>query len=253
MANKKAQNSFLVLTTLGVYLGLLMVGGAAPQVLAHSATTRNFEITDEIEVKDDLDNKPDDERADERSEEVRLSLLTYFQDVEYFVKTLKRLGDLRYFDPANDSFEVGQTTQLPCVPANKVGSYTANKFVTKNEQLRPYLERFSKLLTDGYSLGDCLANSRFAPVETTDSKFNFRLDKDALAIDVAVRKSSPEAAKLLAGDIVDTFAALKKSEADGVRQKLYEATKFRSENNQIFVVTHMPRAALDPLLAKDAK
>jgi hypothetical protein len=53
----------LFLTTLGVYLGLLVVGGAAPQVLAHSATTRNFEITDEIEVKDDLDKKPDDERS----------------------------------------------------------------------------------------------------------------------------------------------------------------------------------------------
>lgn len=246
--SRKSQNSFLVLTTLGVYLGLLMVGGAAPQVLAHSATTRNFEITDEIEVKDDLDNKPDDERSD-----VRLSLLTYFQDVEYFVKTLRRLGGTKYFDPASDSFEVDQSTQLPCVPANKIGSYTANKFVTKNEQLRPWLESFSKLLTDGYSLGDCLPNSRFAPSEATDSKFNLRFDKDAFTIDVAVRKSSPEAAKLLAGDLADTFAALKKADADTVRQKLYEATKFRSENDQIFVVTHMPRAALDPLLAKDAK
>jgi len=231
-----------------VYLGLLMVGGAAPQVLAHSATTRNFEISDEIEVKDDLDTKPDDERS-----EVRLSLITYFQDVEYFVNTLKRLGGTKFFDPASDSFEVNQTTQLPCVPANKVGSYSANKFVVTNEQFRPWLESFSKLLTDGYSLGDCLPNSRFAPVETTDSKFNFRLDKDAFAIDVAVRKQSPEAARLLAGDLADTFAALKKAEADVVRQKLYEATRFRSENDQIFVVTHMPRAGLDALLAKDAK
>jgi len=248
LTKRKSQNSLLVLTTLGVYLGLLMVGGAAPQVLAHSATTRAFEITDEIEIKDDLDNKPDDERSD-----VRLSLLTYFQDVEAFVKTLKRLGGTKYFDPASDSFEVNQTTQLPCVPANKIGSYTANKFVVNNEQFRPWLESFSKLLTDGYSLGDCLPNSRFAPVETTDSRFNFRLDKDAFAIDVAVRKQSPEAAKLLAGDLEDTFAALRKTEADIIRQKLYEATKFRSENDQIFVVTHMPRAALDPLLAKDAK
>jgi len=248
LTKRKAQNSFLVLTTLGVYLGLLMVGGAAPQVLAHSATTRSFEITDEIEIKDDLDNKPDDERSD-----VRLSLITYFQDVEAFVKTLRRLGGTKYFDPAGDSFEVNQSTQLPCVAANKIGSYTANKFVVKNEQFRPWLESFSKLLTDGYSLGDCLPNSRFAPVETTDSKFNFRLDKDAFAIDVAVRKQSPEAARLLVGDLADTFAALKKTEADVVRQKLYEATKFRSENDQIFVVTHMPRAGLDALLAKDAK
>ena len=41
-----------------MYLGLLVVGGAAPQTFAHSATTRNFELVDEIEVKDDLDNKP---------------------------------------------------------------------------------------------------------------------------------------------------------------------------------------------------
>lgn len=250
--SRKSQNSFLVLTTLGVYLGLLIVGGAAPQVWAHSATTRVFEITDEIEVKDDLDTKPDDERSDE-SAEVRLSLLTYFQDVEYFVKTLKRLGGTKYFDPAGDSFEVNQSTQLPCVPANRVGSYTANKFVTKNEQLRPWLESFGKLLTDGYSLGDCLPNTRYPSVETTDSKFNFRLDEKALSIDISVRKSSPEAAKLLAADIADTFAAMRRSDADGVRQKLYEATKFRSENDQVFLVTHMPRASLDPLLAKDAK
>ena len=59
MTSRGNNNSFIILTTLGVYLGLLLVGGAAPQVLAHSAMTRNFEIADEIEVKDDLDNKPD--------------------------------------------------------------------------------------------------------------------------------------------------------------------------------------------------
>ena len=74
---------------------------------------------------------------------------------------------------------VAQTTQLPCVADNKVGSYTANNFVAKNEAIRPWLESFSKHLTDGYSLGDCLPNSRFAPDEATDSRFDFRLDKDA--------------------------------------------------------------------------
>ena len=155
---RKAQNSILLLTTLGVYLGLLVAGGAAPQVLAHSATTRNFEITDEIEIKDDIDRDPDERVS------ARLSLATYFQDVEYFVNTLKRLGGTKYFDPSADAFEVIQTTQLPCVAENKVGSYTANNFVTKNEFTRPWLESFSKLLTDGYSLGDCLPNSRFDPL-----------------------------------------------------------------------------------------
>ena len=244
---RKAQNSILLLTTLGVYLGLLVAGGAAPQVLAHSATTRNFEITDEIEIKDELDRDPDERIS------ARISLVTYFQDVENFVKTLKRLNGTKFFDAAADTFSVTQTTQLPCVPANKIGSYTANNFATRNEAIRPWLESFSKLLTDGYSLGDCLPNGRFAPNEATDSKFNFHLDKEAFFVEVSVRKSSPQNAKLLVDDIVSTFRMLREEPAEPVRVILYGSTKVRVENDQIFVVTRLPRGSLDPILAKDAK
>ncbi|MEP6944829.1 MAG: hypothetical protein ABJA02_02850 [Acidobacteriota bacterium] len=58
MSNRKNQNSILVLATLGVYLGLVFVG-ATPQVLAQAAMTREFSVKDEIEVKDDLDTKPE--------------------------------------------------------------------------------------------------------------------------------------------------------------------------------------------------
>lgn len=237
------------MTTLSVYLGLLMVGGVAPQVLAHSATTRNFEITEEIEIKDDLDKNPPD-AAD--SAESRMALLTYFQDVEYFINSLKRFNGSK-FDVASDSFEVTQTTQLPCIPANRIGSYTANKFVTPNDKLKPLLESFSKLLTDGYSLGDCLTNSRFAPNEATDSKFNFRLDNKVFAVEVAVKKNSAESAKLLAADLANTFKELRRETTDAVRLKLYDSTSFKAENDQIFVITNLPRAGLDPLLANDAK
>ena len=54
----KNQNSILVLATLGVYLGLVLAG-ATPQVLAQAAMTRQFDVKDEVEFKDDLDNKPD--------------------------------------------------------------------------------------------------------------------------------------------------------------------------------------------------
>lgn len=56
----KNYNSIIFLTTLSVYLGLSLLG-ATPQVLAYAATTRNFDIQTEIEFKDDLDNKPDNE------------------------------------------------------------------------------------------------------------------------------------------------------------------------------------------------
>ena len=244
---KRSQNSILLLTTLGVYLGLLVAGGAAPQVLAHSATTRYFEITDEIEIKDEIDTDPDERVS------ARISLATYFQDVEYFVKSLKRLSGTKYFDASLDTFEVVQTTQLPCVAENKVGSYTANNFVAKNEAIRPWLESFSKLLTDGYSLGDCLPNSRFTPYEATDSKFNFHLDKATFVVEVAVRKSSPQNAKTLADSLDSTFRQLRSEPADPIRVALYDSTKFRAENDQIFVVTRLPRGSLDPLLTSNKR
>lgn len=244
---RKAQNSILLLTTLGVYLGLLVAGGAAPQVLAHSATTRNFDITDEIELKEELDRDPDERIS------ARISLATYFQDVETFVQTLGRLSRTKNFDFAVDTFDVTQATQLPCVPANKVGSYAANKFVAKNEAIRPSLESFSKLLTDGYSLGDCLPNSRFAPDEATDSRFNFHLDGSEFFVEIAVRKTSPQNAKLLADALVSTFKLFQKEPAEPIRKVLYGGTNVRVENDQIFVVTRLPRGSLDTLLAKDAK
>ena len=61
MATTKNPNSILFLTTLGVYLGLVLVG-AAPQVAAHQrgTMTRLFDIHDEIEFRDELDNDPDE-------------------------------------------------------------------------------------------------------------------------------------------------------------------------------------------------
>ena len=248
MTNRKNQNSILFLTTLGVYLGLLVVGGSAPQVFAHSATTRNFAISDEIEVKDDLDKKPDDERSP-----VHMSLGNYFEDVEKFIVALRGLQKRDLFDPSISTFSVGQGTQLPCVAANRVGSYTANEFVTNSESARKTLEWFSKRLTDGYSLGDCLPNDRLGSKETHDSNFQLKLDGEAFKIEVSVKKSSAESARLLASELATTHNRTKTVSASLVRARLYETTTFRAENDQVFVITRLPRADLVSLLANGAK
>jgi len=247
VTNRK-NNSILFLTTLGVYLGLVLVGGSVPQVLAHGALTRNFELQDEIEAKDDLDKKPEGDSID-----LSLSIKTYLEDVEYFLNALHRLGEGGKFDSARDSFEVAQTTLLPCVAANKIGSYTANKFNLKNDALRPSLERFSKLLTDGYSLADCLPNTRFNGLEATNSNFTFKLDDSALSIQVSVQKASPEVAKKLSSDLAVAFIKFTPTAGELARQKIFENTSFRSRNSQVLVVTRLPRAALDPLIARNAK
>ncbi len=60
MTTRKNYNSVIFLTTLSVYLGLVLVGAPAP-ILAQAALTSKLEIKNKIEKKDDLDNKPDDE------------------------------------------------------------------------------------------------------------------------------------------------------------------------------------------------
>lgn len=72
--NKKNQNSILFLTTLGVYIGLL-VAGSAPGVVAQQsgAMTRNFELSEEVEVKNDLDLDPESGSEIAELEELLLS------------------------------------------------------------------------------------------------------------------------------------------------------------------------------------
>ena len=226
----------------------MLVGGAAPQVFAHGALTRNFELNDEIEAQDDLDKKPDGENG-----ALSLSIKTYLEDVEYFLNALQGLERTGKFDRQRDWFEVAQSTLLPCIPANKIGSYTANTFQLKNESLRPSLERFSKLLTDGYSLADCLPNSRFNGQEATSSRFTFKLDDSSLSIQVAVRKASPVIAKQLSSALGSEFAKFTPNPAEIARQKIFQNTVFRSKNDQVLVITRLPRASLDPLLASSAR
>jgi hypothetical protein len=226
----------------------MLVGGAAPQVFAHGALTRNFELQDEIEITDDLEKKPDGDVGG-----LSLSIKTYIEDVESFLNALQRLEKSGKFDALNDEFEVTQSTLLPCVAANKVGSYTANTFRFKNESLKPSLERFSKLLTDGYSLADCLPSSRFNGEQAASSKFTFKFEKATLSIQVAVQKTSPKIAKELSGDLASVFPKFAPSPSEIARQKIYENTTFKWKNDQVLVITRLPRAALDPLLATRAK
>ncbi|MDM7921093.1 MAG: hypothetical protein QUS14_02245 [Pyrinomonadaceae bacterium] len=59
MSQKKSQNPILLLTTLGVYIGLLMAGATPGVISQQAALTRNFELSEEFEVRDDLDRDPD--------------------------------------------------------------------------------------------------------------------------------------------------------------------------------------------------
>jgi hypothetical protein len=244
---RKTNNSILFLTTLGVYLGLVLAGGVTPQVYAHSAMTRNFELTDEIEFKDDLDNKPDDERSD-----LNLSVQVYLEDVEQFLLALDRLTQKGQFDLRADTFDVVQNSYLPCTPSNTAGSFTPVRLVSRNASVNPFLEKLSKQTNYGYSLADCVADAHFAGKETSSSKFILKHDGSDLTLQIAVKRSSPQSAAALVSGLTDTFARFRKGAAP-LRQAVIDHTAVRPESDQVFVITRLPRGSLDPLFAKDAK
>lgn len=237
----------LVLATLGVYIGLVLVG-AAPQVLANAAMTRQFNVKDEIEFNDELDNQPDNERSP-----VSTSVQVYLEDVEYFLAGLARLNARGSFDLAKDTFDVAQTTMLPCVDGNMAGRYTPIRFDSSSEKSRSALEYFSRGMTYGYSLGDCLVNGEFSGVTAVDSRFNFKLDDNDFLVNVAVKKGSPQSAIEMQRLLESTLKRFAAADTVSLRQKIVENTSFQVQNDQVFIVTRLPRAGLETLLGKSAK
>ena len=230
---KKAQNSVLLLTTLGVYIGLLVAGGAAPQVLAHSATTRNFEITDEIEATDRLDDKPD---ADAVTEQFAISLEEIYRvaaeisaenpqgvengqyDFHYFVTVYPNGG---YFLLSKPEFNTGLRT--------KSGRYGTPLSKLYDAFLPRTREKHEKLRID------------FALTPTgLEFRANLFVENEGAARDISASLSH-------------ALTTRKEREIDARKALLYGDTKISFDRNQVTIVTRLPRASLDPLLAKDAK
>ena len=238
----------ITLATIGVYIGLLMAG-ATPCALGQqpSATTRPFSVKDDLERKEKLDKKPEDERSP-----VTASIQIYLEDVEYFLASLGRLTTKGKFDEQKDTFSVAQSTLLPCVDSNLAGRYTPIRFDTTSEPSRAALDYLSRGMVYGYSLGDCVLSGGSA-VESAASKFNFSLDKTNFSISVAVRKQSPQRDVELSRALESTILLYSSGQDVSVRDRIINATSFRVENDQVFVITRLPRAGLLAPFAIDAR
>jgi hypothetical protein len=244
LKDRKPQNSALLIATIGVYLGLVLAG-AAPQVLANAALTKQFNVRDEIEFKDDLDNKPDDPRSP-----VTASVKIYLEDVEFFLASIGRLQSRGDFDLVKDTFEVSESTLLPCVDSGRQGRFTPVKFLSSSEHSRPALEMLSRGMMYGYSLGDCIPTNEFSDVTAADSKFAFKLDKNEFSIQVAVKKDSPQRAIELQRELATVLAVYAGKDPNVLRKTVIQNTVYRATNNQVFIVLSLPRASLPSLLSE---
>ncbi|PYT00365.1 MAG: hypothetical protein DMF63_07275 [Acidobacteria bacterium] len=211
MTNRK-NNSILFLTTLGVYLGLMLVGGAAPQVFAHGALTRHFELQDEIEISDDLDKKPDTDTFDCTYDPV----LTVPENIAHaYAEAI--LGVIR------DPF-----------------------FADLSAQGHLYDERAEYLLQDGNESSFGAVCRDFRSRLTV-----IALDNDEFSVIQQIGSKTP----------IDPLALMTFLQAGFESKRLWSSddgivirhTHQSVINDQLYVVTRLPRAGLDPLLASRAK
>jgi len=243
MSNRKNYNSIVFLTTLSVYLGLVLVGGATPSVLAQAATTRDFDIKNEIVVEDDLDKKPDNEEKTD----FNYLLKKYYAGVEQFTDNLIKAHYDGYFDFDKHPFNFKISTQASCSSSY----YAPFRQISGNGSGIPVffaLSEYSKGL-NGIYLGNCKQAD-----EPKDIVLDISYNTAELQIKLSSLKSSPQKAISFIEAFNQVIALYKTDEKKIFVSKIQENTSVNAENNQVFIVTRLPRGSIDALHAeKDAR
>lgn len=245
MSNRKNYNSIFFLT---VYLGLVLVG-ATPQVLAQAAMTRQFDIKTEIIVEDDLDKKPDDEKINFED-----SLENYFDDVESFFKDLQKLHKIEKFDLDYDKFSVSEFGFVPCNVDGDPVRYSEQEISIDNRWLEAAVTDARYKFENYNFLSDCQKNEKFENHLSTNSKFKLSYDKTELKLEISAPKLSKQRADFLVDKFNQAYRIYEVDEENNFVKIIHQNTSFKSENNQVFIVTRLPRGSIDDLLnEKDAQ
>jgi hypothetical protein len=235
MSKTKSYNQIIFLTTLSVYFGLVLVG-ASPQVLAQAALTNKFEIKDQIEQKDDLDKKPDKDVEIIEETHIAEAFISFFEDV-------KKLENV---DKLNLQTDFSFSHQILTEEYETTAAYTKISNI-KNVWLQTAI---SELISNSHnwefnSVSDYLPNCKQRNCRQISVSIDSNLND--LTLKFGFKKSNDDLAKIKAEKFDQIF--VKKSKTDSLTEKLiYENTAVNAENNQVFIVTRLPRAAIDSLI-----
>lgn len=237
MSKSKSYNRIVFLTTLSVYLGLVLVGGTAP-VLAHTAFAKGFDIKNEIEVKDDLDKKPDNEEIEDVSND---DFPTLFAQLLNEIKNGVESGKIAKPLQTNFRFEGFFNLAEMCSGSGFGSDPSVDKYL-------------ATIVSDSFS-------QKFEPrgLELADypriTAKNFRINFDATENDLLLKLSFGKSDAIQFAEFLNReylFSA--RNSKDVLTKQVYENTRATSENNQVFIVTRLPRGSIDEFLArKDAQ
>lgn len=221
MNNRKNYNSIVFLT---VYLGLVLVGGSA-QVLAQAATPRLFDIKTEIKFNDDLDNKPDDEQA-----------------IDDYSSALQNLYTLTAEFAAQNSENLdGKNYEFDCIVDISENAGKKFKFVGGSGMIwggfLPALENLSKTFPH--------TNDK----DKERVRVNLILSENEFLVKTTFTQNSFNQAEQRRNFYDAVLAKFKLQPAQNPPTVISQNTSLSFENNQVFIVTRLPRASIDPLIA----
>lgn len=238
MIRSRNQNSILAVATLGVYLGLILAG-ATPSVLAQAATAKQFRVKDEVRRKDDLDKKPDGCEAliaklrekHSQFEFEEHDLLAYATGIkealQSYVKLHGSLLGLKW-DNGIQRLRLAEANEKPVLRDTK------SRQTQKNPE-----ERFPLGLS-GFLQGTAFefavtSNGYDAVVTASAHRFN---DLEAHRIAIAYDAT------------LDLYRC---SLPDPSQKLILNDTDVAWADEQVFLITHLPRGSLEMLLASNAK
>ena len=214
----KNYNSIIFLTTLSVCLGLVFVSGSAAG-LSHSALAKSFDLKNEIEVTDEFDNNPDKDIPAilaELVEEIKAS------ETDGKIKT-----------PLPENFFV-RTTVSESLNGGGGGSSVSS---ISDEKL-------SRLIQETIRQKIKPSILELADFEGEAKNFSFQLQADGQFFS-ATFSFSKNQAESFADFLNSKFSAEKKNPNDSLIKQIYDNTIVSAAQNQVFVVTRLPRAAID--------
>jgi hypothetical protein len=260
VSERKSQNSVIFLTALGVYIGLL-IAGSAPGVVAQQAgaMTKNFNVKDEIEVKEKLDDDPPDcsEAASEKAKHLlNLNVLSSgIIDLLSDLKQLESLGKVEW----TDSFDFEFNRKVS--EGGRV-STTSEVYSVNNHNRWTYLaveDSISGIV--GFLCpwaGGCALYNYDPEFATNASNTDIRVRFDGqktFTVEIALLQPDAKQANALAAVFSEAFNVGSCSDvyASPGQQIVYQYSIAKPEIGRVIVVTRLPRAGLDALLAKGAK
>lgn len=238
MANRKNYNSIFFLT---VYLGLVLVG-ASPQVLAYAATNSLFDLRNEIEYKDDFDNKPDDEEINDfLALEPEKAIAEFIGELRKVRKSGRRISD-SYIETkcghvwSKHDYDDGASIAIRQEKYSNVKDLLNNLW-------KHYEKFFAEVQKD--NLPSFYKYSEDYKVEFSQI---LTFQKRNLEIKIKFSHGSSEQAKSFAEYLSKAFSNKDLQAKNKITKITYENTKAFPSEGYVTVITNLPRASIDSLL-----